>query len=123
MPHPTEAAAKIPKPVMKIRRRPTWSAKAPPISSRDDIHRVYELMTQVIAESVVCSSDSILGSATLTTEESMNAILDPSTQAANTQVCFCFTQGVTSGVDRMINSSHGLALSVLMGIAPLAAGR
>src|SRR3569832_1719703 len=36
--------------------------------------------------SVVCSSDSIFGSATFTTEESMNAMLDPSTHAASLPV-------------------------------------
>src|SRR3982750_947660 len=78
-------------------------------------------MTQVIEESVVASSASILGNATLTTEESMNAMLDPSTQATNTHVCWRLAQGAAVAVERISSSSHGRAFRVVTGIVPLAA--
>ena len=53
-------------PIMKMRRRPTWSAAAPPMSSRADMQSVYALITHVIEERVAASSDSIFGNATLT---------------------------------------------------------
>jgi hypothetical protein len=65
-----------------------------------------------MAESVAPSSDSIFGKATLTTDESMNAMLDPRTHAAKTQFCCRLAQGVALSVERMISSSHGLALRV-----------
>lgn len=70
------------------------------------------MMTHVMAESVAPSSDSIFGKATFTTDESMNAMLDPRTHAAKTQFCCRFAQGVALCVERMISSSHGLALRV-----------
>jgi hypothetical protein len=76
------------------------------------------LITHVIAGSVVASSDSIFGNATLTTDESMNAMLDPSTHAANTHVCRRFAQGAALAVERMISSSHGRACKPLMFDAP-----
>src|SRR5213080_4227408 len=78
-------------------------------------------MTQVIAESVVASSDSILGNATLTTEESMNAMLDPSTQAINTQLFCRFGQGAAVAVERISSSSQGRAFRVVTGFVPFAA--
>ena len=42
----------------------------------------------------------------------MNAMLDPRTHAAKTQVCCRLAQGVALSVERMISSSHGLALRV-----------
>jgi len=69
----------------------------------------------IIADNVVPSSLSILGSATLTTDESMNAMLEPSTQAANTQFCRRLPQSIELGVERMISSSHGRALRVFTG--------
>src|ERR1700761_5162926 len=81
-------------------------------------------MTHVIAERVVANSDSIFGKATLTTDESMKAMLDPSTHAANTHVCCRFAHGVASlGVERMTSSSHGRARRPLILKAPVAADR
>jgi hypothetical protein len=48
----------------------------------------------------------------------MNAMLDPSTHAANTHVCRRFAQGVALAVERMISSSHGRACKPLMFDAP-----
>src|SRR5690349_9053770 len=44
----------------------------------------------------------------------MNAMLDPSTHAANTQLRWRLAQGAVLGVERMTNSSHGRALRVLI---------
>ena len=42
----------------------------------------------------------------------MNALLDPRTHAAKTRFCCHLAQGVALSVERMISSSHGLALRV-----------
>jgi hypothetical protein len=60
-------------------------------------------------ESVVSRADSIFGNATFTTDESINAIAEPSTHAANIHVCRHFTHGEAFAVERMINSSQGRA--------------
>jgi hypothetical protein len=39
----------------------------------------------------------------------MNAMLEPSTDAANIHVCRCFTHGAPFAVERMTNSSQGRA--------------
>src|SRR5580704_13799214 len=49
----------------------------------------------------------------------MNAMLDPSTHAANTHVCRRFAQGVALTVERMISSSHGRACRPFMLDAPV----
>jgi hypothetical protein len=48
----------------------------------------------------------------------MNAMLDPSTHAANTHVCRRFAQGAALAVERMISSSQGRACKPLMFDAP-----
>src|SRR3569832_2163361 len=71
--------------------------------------------------SVVCSSDSIFGSATFTTEESMNAMLDPGTHAANTHDCRRLSSGpvvAPAGV-RMTASSPDRACVSFMPNAPV----
>jgi hypothetical protein len=49
----------------------------------------------------------------------MNAMLDPSTHAANTHVRRRFAQGVALAVERMISSSQGRACRPLMVDAPV----
>ena len=77
------------------------------------MHSVYALITQVIAERVVASSASILGSATLTTDESMKAMLEPRTDATSTQVFCRLGHGGPLAVERMIRSSQGLAFGLI----------
>src|SRR5438105_10633141 len=71
---PIEASVKVMTPVRKSTRRPKRSAAAPPIKRSADMHSVYALMNHCIAASVVPRSASIVGSATLTTDSSTNAM-------------------------------------------------
>jgi acetyl-CoA synthetase len=70
------------------------------------MHRVYALMIHCIAGSVVSSAVSILGNATLTTDSSMNAIVEPSTAAARTHA-LRFAQAADPRVVRSVPSAHG----------------
>src|SRR5882724_8307242 len=66
-----------------------------------------------MAGRVVARSNSIFGRATLTTDESMKAMLDPSTEATSTHLRCRLAHGTALGVERMTNSSQGRALRVL----------
>ena len=69
-------------------------------------------MTHCIAASVVRRSLSIFGSATLTTDSSMNASVEPSTATASTQDLTSAQPG-TLGLERIATSPHGSALGLL----------
>jgi len=69
------------------------------------------LITHCIAESVVSRSPSIRGSATLTTDSSMKAIVDPSTAAASTHDLRLAHAG-TPGLERITPSSQGNAFGL-----------
>src|SRR6266404_2641720 len=66
-------------------------------------------MTHCIAASVVPRSASIVGSATLTTDSSTNAMVDPNTAAASTQALSCLGQAEVPRVDRMTSAAQGCA--------------
>src|SRR5271170_1627659 len=83
------------------------------MSNKADRHSVYALTTHCIAASVVARSDSILGRATLTTDSSTNAMVEPSTAAARTQPRCGLAQSEPTGVERMTRSSHGRLLRLI----------
>src|SRR5580658_9412714 len=83
------------------------------MSNKADRHSVYALMTHCIPASVVARSISILGRATLTTDSSTNAMVEPSTAAARTQPRSRLAQSEPSGVERMARSSHGRLLRLI----------
>src|SRR5580658_1793204 len=64
-------------------------------------------MTHCIAASVVWRSASIFGSATLTTDSSTNAMVDPKTATTSTQVLSRRGQGVRDRVERMTSAAQG----------------
>src|SRR5882672_11113258 len=66
-------------------------------------------MTHCIAASVVPRSASIVGSATLTTDSSTNAMVDPNTAAASTQAWSRLAQAEVPRVDRMTSAAQGCA--------------
>src|SRR5882762_5103647 len=66
-------------------------------------------MTHCIAASVVPRSASIVGSATLTTDSSTNAMVDPNTAAASTQAWSRLAQVEVPRVDRMTSAAQGCA--------------
>src|SRR3982074_3151052 len=70
-------------------------------------------MTHCIAASVVPRSASIVGSATLTTDSSTNAMVDPSTAAASTQLLSRVGQADVPRVDRMTSAAHGCAFELI----------
>src|SRR5438874_4995 len=94
-------------------RRPHRSAAAPPINSSADMHSVYALMTHCIAASVVPRSASIVGSATLTTDSSTNAMVDPNTAAASTQGLSRSGQADLPRVERMTCAAQGCVFEVI----------
>src|ERR1700674_4366896 len=67
-------------------------------------------MTHCIAASVVPRSASIVGSATLTTDSSTNAMVDPNTAAASTQALSRSEQAGGPRGDRMTSAAAGCAL-------------
>src|SRR5882672_1559533 len=66
-------------------------------------------MTHCIAASVVPRSASIVGSATLTTDSSTNAMVDPNTAAASTQAWSRLAQAEVPRVDRITSAAQGCA--------------
>ena len=112
-PQPIEASVKVMTPVRKSTRRPKRSAAAPPINSSADMHSVYALMTHCIAASVVPRSASIVGSATLTTDSSTNAMVDPNTAAASTQGLSRSGQADLPRVDRMTCAAQGWVFAIV----------
>src|SRR6059058_1277526 len=112
-PQPIEASVKVMTPVRKSTRRPKRSAAAPPINSSADMHSVYALMTHCIAASVVPRSASIVGSATLTTDSSTNAMVDPNTAAASTQGLSSSGQADLPRVERMTYAAQGCVFEVI----------
>src|ERR1700675_3673656 len=70
-------------------------------------------MTHCIAASVVPRSASIVGSATLTTDSSTNAMVDPNTAAASTQALSRLEQADVPRVDRMTSAAQGCAFEVI----------
>src|SRR6266852_7010944 len=70
-------------------------------------------MTHCIAASVVPRSASIVGSATLTTDSSTNAMVDPNTAAASTQVLSRLGQEEVPRVDRMTSAAQGCAFELI----------
>src|ERR1700751_2376211 len=79
-------------------------------------------MTHCIAASVVCSSLSIFGSATFTTDSSTNASVDPSTAATSTHRC-CAAHAGLRGAARIATVSQGNSFGLAIGAsrAPSAA--
>src|SRR5579863_3101788 len=69
-------------------------------------------MTHCIDASVVCRPASIPGRATLTTDSSTNAMVEPRTATANTQGLFCRGQGAVPRADRMISAAQGCAFNL-----------
>src|SRR3989440_6741937 len=112
-PQAIEASVKVMMPVKKSTRRPNRSAAAPPSNSRADMHSVYALITHCIAASVVPRSASIVGSATLTTDSSTNAMVDPNTAAASTQALSRSGQADLPRVDRMTCAAQGCVFEVI----------
>ena len=78
-------------------------------------------MTHCIAASVVPRSAWIVGSATLTTDSSTNAMVDPNTAAASTQVLSRLGQADLPRVDRMTSAAHGCAFELIT-LLPLYTG-
>src|ERR1700724_4621456 len=70
-------------------------------------------MTHCIAAGVVPRSASIVGSATLTTDSSTNAMVDPNTAAASTQALSRLGQAEAPRVDRMISAAQGCAFELI----------
>ena len=70
-------------------------------------------MTHCIAASVVWRSASIVGSATLTTDSSTNAMVDPNTAAASTQVLSRLGQAEVPRVERMTSAAQGWAFELI----------
>jgi hypothetical protein len=70
------------------------------------------LITHCIAASVACRSLSIVGTATLTTDSSTNANVDPNTAVASTHF-LRRTHAVTLVPARMTASAQGKALGLL----------
>src|SRR6202035_1523061 len=83
-PHQIDAAAKIAMPTTKMRRRPNRSPAAPPVTSYADRHNVFALTSHWITATDVARSVSIAGSATLTTDSSIKAMLKARIVAAKT---------------------------------------
>src|ERR1700756_5175352 len=71
-------------------------------------------MTHCIAASVVLRSASMVGSATLTTDSSTNAMVDPNTAAASTQVLSRSGQAEVPRVERMTCAAQGWAFELIM---------
>src|SRR2546423_14676255 len=70
-------------------------------------------MTHCIAASVVPRSASIVGSATLTTDSSTNAMVDPNTAAASTQGLSRSGQAEPPRMDRMTCAAQGCVFEVI----------
>src|SRR2546421_2841432 len=70
-------------------------------------------MTHCIAASVVPRSASIVGSATLTTDSSTNAMVDPNTAAASTQALSRSGQADLPRVERMICAAQGCVFEAI----------
>src|SRR5260370_38759256 len=70
-------------------------------------------MTHCIAASVVPRSASIVGSATLTTDSSTNAMVDPNTAAASTQALSRLGHADVPRVDRMTSAAQGCAFEYI----------
>src|SRR5437879_10637495 len=70
-------------------------------------------MTHCIAASVVPRSAWIFGSATLTTDSSTNAMVDPSTAAASTQALSRLGQADLARIERMISAAQGCAFELI----------
>src|SRR6266480_6036342 len=70
-------------------------------------------MTHCIAASVVPRSAWIFGSATLTTDSSTNAMVDPNTAAASTQALSRPGQAHLQRVARMTCAAHGCVFELI----------
>src|SRR2546421_3447165 len=70
-------------------------------------------MTHCIAASVVPRSASIVGSATLTTDSSTNAMVDPNTAAASTHGLSRWGQAEPPRMDRMTCAAQGWVFEVI----------
>ncbi len=84
-PHATEASPKIAVPATYVRRRPNLSPNAPPIRMQPASTRAKASITHCASSLVARSWRWMTGSATLTTVESTNAMLEPTTVVATIQ--------------------------------------
>src|SRR5580692_2582098 len=122
-PHQIDAAAKIAMPTTKMRRRPNRSPAAPPVKTNADRQSVYALTSHWITATDVARSVSIAGSATLTTDSSIKAMLEPRIVTANTHGLVLAALLRAATVARIAASSHGCALGLIIDSGPVLGGR
>src|SRR5437588_6839132 len=83
--HSSDATVNTPVPIWKMRRRPLRSPSEPPSRMSEASVSRYPLRIHCRELVEACRSSPILGTATLTTVPSRNAIPDPRTATASTQ--------------------------------------
>jgi hypothetical protein len=104
-PHSDEASANQTTPIRNTRRRPARSPSEPPSRISAASVRVYAVTVHCNPASDACRCLPIVGSATLTTVESSNTMLDPSTVAISTQrprALFSRNCGASTGLLRSL---------------------
>src|SRR5215472_2372374 len=106
-PHQADAAANRNTPIKNMKRRPRMSPSAPPASIRAERNNPYDSTTHCTSTTVARKLAWSTGRATLTTVLSMNAMLEPSIAAANTQGRDSSRQGTPWPADRITPSSQG----------------
>src|SRR5436309_209435 len=106
-PQTAEAAAKIPTPRRKIKRRPQKSPSAPPTRIRAERNSPYPSTTHCTSTTVAWNADCRAGKATFTTVLSMKAMLEPRMAAAIIQGPASGAHGLPELPDRIKASSHG----------------
>src|SRR6185503_6184938 len=111
-----DAAVKMMTPSENTRRRPYRSPAAPPASISAPSVSVYALRIHCEPRTDVFRSACRSGRATLATEPSMNAMLDPRIVAARAQRFADCAQPEVAGTEaRMTPSSHAVRVRLSMG--------
>src|SRR6516225_8335811 len=113
-PQAVDAPAKIPTPIRNILRRPNRSPSAPPARMIDDKTIPYDstihCTSTTLAWKVVCN----VGTATLTTVLSMNAMLEPRIVAARIQGPLVAVRGTHNRPNAITLWSHGVLTKIRM---------
>jgi hypothetical protein len=104
---PIDAAANSATPAENTRRRPNRSPAAPPTSSSAASISAYDSTTHCTSARLAPNSRCSAGSATFTSVESMNTMLEATVVAASTPRACWAVHGVVHGVARMTAESEG----------------
>src|SRR5215472_6660687 len=113
-PQAVDAPAKIPTPIKNILRRPNRSPSAPPARIMDDKKIPYDSTIHCTSTTLAWNVACNVGTATLTTVLSMNAMLEPRIVAARIQGPVVAVRGAHTRPNAITPSSHGVLTHIRM---------